>query len=67
MEIENNKYTYTIDNLEEAPAILRGPSLKIRSLPWFKYIKEFYLAHNTYNEWVYDDMTKDWRDTFYGK
>lgn len=28
-------------------------------------MKEFYLANNTYNEWVYDDMLKDWRETFY--
>lgn len=27
--------------------------------------KENYLANNTYNEWVYDDMLKDWRETFY--
>lgn len=65
LEIEKDKYTYTIDNLEEAPARLVPPSLKIRGLPWFKYIKEFYLAYNYYNEWVYDDMTKDWRNTFY--
>lgn len=56
---------YTIDNIEEAPARLGSPSLKIRNLSWFKYMKEFYLANNTYNEWVYDDMLKDWRETFY--
>jgi hypothetical protein len=62
---ENDKYIYTIDNIEEAPARLVSPSLKIRNLSWFKYMKEFYLANNTYNEWVYDDMLKDWRETFY--
>ena len=67
LEKENNKYIYTIDNIEEAPARLVSPSLKIRKLSWFKYMKEFYLAHNTYNKWVYDDMLKDWRETFYGK
>lgn len=60
-----NIYIYTIDNIEEAPARLVSPSLKIRNLSWFKYMKEFYLANNTYNEWVYDDMLKDWRETFY--
>jgi hypothetical protein len=65
LEKENGKYIYTIDNIEEAPARLVPPSLEIRNLPWFKYMKEFYLANNTYNEWVYDDMLKDWRETFY--
>lgn len=64
--IENdwNKYIYTIDNEEEAPARLGVPSLDIRELPWFKYMKEFYLIHNSYNknEWVYEDMIPDWEE-----
>ena len=64
LESDGNKYIYTIDNEEEAPARLGVPSLNIRRLPWFKYIKEFYLIHNSYNknEWVYEDMIPDWKE-----
>ena len=59
LENNGNKYIYTIDNEEEAPA-----RLSIRELPWFKYMKEFYLIHNSYNknEWVYEDMIPDWQE-----
>lgn len=64
LESNGNKYIYTIDNEEEAPARLGVPSLNIRRLPWFKYMKEFYLIHNAYNknEWVYEDMIPDWEE-----
>lgn len=64
LEKNGNKYIYTIDNTEEAPARLSVPSLDIRELPWFKYMKEFYLIHNSYNknEWVYEDMIPDWEE-----
>lgn len=41
----NDKYIYTIDNFEEAPARLGVPSFKIRRTSWFKYMKEFWLIH----------------------
>ena len=64
LENDGNKYIYTIDNEEEAPARLCVPSLDIRELPWFKYMKEFYLIHNSYNknEWLYEDMIPDWEE-----
>lgn len=64
LENNGNKYIYTIDSTEEAPARLSVPSLDIRELPWFKYMKEFYLIHNSYNknEWVYEDMIPDWEE-----
>ena len=64
LENDGNKDIYTIDNEEEAPARLSVPSLDIRELPWFKYMKEFYLIHNSYNknEWVYEDMIPDWEE-----
>ncbi len=55
----NDKYFYTIDNFEEAPARLGAPSLKIRKMPWFKYMKEFWLIHESpYNSnmLIYEDM-----------
>lgn len=64
LENDGNKYIYTIDNEEEAPARLCVPSIDIRKLAWFKYMKEFYLIHNSYNknEWVYEDMIPDWEE-----
>jgi hypothetical protein len=55
----NDKYIYTIDNFEEAPARLGAPSLKIRRTSWFKYMKEFWLIHeSSYNNnmLIYEDM-----------
>lgn len=55
----NDKYFYTIDNFEEAPARLGVPSFKIRKMPWFKYMKEFWLIHESpYNSnmLIYEDM-----------
>ena len=55
----NDRYFYTIDNFEEAPARLGVPSLKIRKMPWFKYMKEFWLIHKSpYNSnmLIYEDM-----------
>ena len=55
----NDKYIYTIDNFEEAPARLGAPSLKIRRASWFKYMKEFWLIHeSSYNSnmLIYEDM-----------
>jgi hypothetical protein len=55
----NDRYFYTIDNFEEAPARLGVPSLKIRKTPWFKYMKEFWLIHKSpYNSnmLIYEDM-----------
>jgi len=55
----NDKYIYTIDNFEEAPARLGAPSLKIRRTSWFKYMKEFWLIHkSSYNSnmLIYEDM-----------
>ena len=59
LEKDGNKYIYTIDNEEEAPARLGVPSLDIRELPWFKYMKEFWLIHeSSYNSnmLIYEDM-----------
>ena len=59
LESDGNKYIYTIDNFEEAPARLGVPSLKIRKTPWFKYMKEFWLIHKSpYNSnmLIYEDM-----------
>ena len=55
----NDKYIYTIDNFEEAPARLGVPSFKIRRTSWFKYMKEFWLIHqSSYNTnmLIYEDM-----------
>ena len=55
----NDKYIYTIDNFEEAPARLGVPSFKIRKTSWFKYMKEFWLIHkSSYNTnmLIYEDM-----------
>lgn len=64
LENDGNKYIYTIDNTEEAPARLGVPSLDIRKLPWFKYMDKFFLVHNEYSkdEWVYEDMIPDWEE-----
>ena len=55
----NDTYIYTIDNFEEAPARLGVPSLKIRKTPWFKYMKEFWLIHESpynINMLIHEDM-----------
>ena len=64
LQINEDKYIYTIDNIEEAPARLGVPSLDIRKLPWFKYMDKFFLVHNEYSkdEWVYEDMIPDWEE-----
>ena len=59
LENDGNKYIYTIDNEEEAPARLCVPSLDIRKLPWFKYMKEFWLIHESpynINMLIHEDM-----------
>lgn len=64
LEQDNNKYIYSTEQSNQALSNLFIPSFEIKTMPWFKYMDKFFLVHNEYSkdEWVYEDMTKDWEE-----
>lgn len=63
LEQNGDRYIYSNEQSDQALSNLFIPSFDIKELPWFKYVKEFFLVHNEYDkdEWEYEDMKKDWK------
>lgn len=63
LEQSGDQCIYSTEQSDQALSNLFIPSFDIKELPWFKYVKKFFLVHNEYDkdEWEYEDMKKDWK------